>query len=114
MALPLAERLPPAIRPLWRQIADLDLRILACVTEQAQHEAAARLAEERSALIRTVCDALSSVADGALREEALQVLIAGNDALTARGSDALADAGSQAAAGAYQRRAITAYDAQGN
>jgi len=70
------------------------------------------LAEDRSRVLRMLCEEIAKLPDVRLRERLLMELLEGNTLLYARGVQALSDAGVQSVAGARQLRAIKAYGVQ--
>lgn len=104
-------QLPDALSGLWDRLDGLDMRLSADMDEEAAGEET-RVAEERSALLRSLCERIGDIEDSRLRESLLERLVNSNAALQAQAVKALGRASSRMATGAMQRRAIKAYGEQ--
>lgn len=104
-------RLTEPALSLWRHLQALD----GGISGQLDGESPSNengIAEDRSVVLRMLCEEIAKLPDVHQREHLLTELLEGNNRLYARGVQALSDAGAQSAAGALQRRAIKAYGAQ--
>lgn len=104
-------QLPDALSGLWDRLDDLDARLSADMDAETAGEET-RLAEERSVLLRSLCERIGEIGDSRLRESLLERLVNTNAALQTQAVKALDRASSRMATGAIQRRAIKAYGEQ--
>jgi hypothetical protein len=96
---------------LWQRLQTLD----GGISGQFEAESPSNensVAEDRSLVLRMLCEEIAKLPDIRLRERLLTELLEGNTLLYAQGVQALSDAGAQSVAGALQRRAIKAYGVQ--
>ena len=96
---------------LWQRLQTLDGGISGQLEADSPSNENS-IAEDRSLVLRMLCEEIAKLPDVHLREYLLTELLEGNNHLYARGVQALSDAGAQSAAGALQRRAIKAYGVQ--